>query len=186
MWLHHATHARCTAHRHSRLLLGLVANEALGGEEHTGNRSGVLQSNTSHLGRIDDASLAQVLVLVQTGIVTEVSLALTNLLYDNGTFLASIADNLTQRLLDGTADDIDTRLLVGIVTLYAGQSLLSTDIGRTTTGNDTFLDGCTGSAESIVNAILLLLHLYLAVSTYVEYCYATCQFGKTLLQLLLV
>ena len=33
--LHHATHAWCTSHWHSGLLLGLVADDALCGQEHT-------------------------------------------------------------------------------------------------------------------------------------------------------
>ena len=106
--LHHTSHAWCTAHRHSGLLFGLVNDEALSGEEHASDTGSILQSHTGYLGRIDDTSLTQVLVFVETGIVTEVALALANLLYDDGTLFASIADNLTQRLLNSAADDVDT------------------------------------------------------------------------------
>ena len=77
-------------------------------------------------------------------------------------------------------------IIVGIVALHILQGLLSADVGSTTTSYNTFLDGSTGSAKSIVNTILLLLHLNLRVSTYVEYCYATSQLSQTLLQFLLI
>ena len=86
--LHHTTHAWGSTHRHSRLLLGLVADETLGGEEHAGDRSGVLQSHTGHLGRVDDSSLAQILVDIGTGIVTKVALTLADFL-DNYCTLAT-------------------------------------------------------------------------------------------------
>ena len=35
--LHHSAHSRCTTHRHGRLLLGLVAEHTLCGQEHAGN-----------------------------------------------------------------------------------------------------------------------------------------------------
>ena len=38
--LHHASHAWGSTHRHCGLLLGLVADEALGGEEHASDRGG--------------------------------------------------------------------------------------------------------------------------------------------------
>ena len=184
--LHHPAHTWGTAHRHSRLFLRLVYNQTLGGQEHTSDRSSVLQSHTSHLGGIDHTSLTQILVDIGTGIETEVALTLANLLNHHSTLGTAIDGNLAQGLLDGTADDVDTGLLVGIVTLQVSQRLLGTDVCGTTTGNHAFLDGSTGSAESIVNAILLLLHLHLRVGTDIEHSDATGQLGQTLLQLLLV
>ena len=47
--LHHSSHTWGTTHRHSRFLLGLVNNQALCCQEHTSDRSSVLQShNQSH------------------------------------------------------------------------------------------------------------------------------------------
>ena len=184
--LHHAAHTWSTAHWHCRLLLRLVNNQAFGCQEHTCDAGCVLKCNTSNLGRIDDTSLTQILVYIGTSVVTEVALTLTNFLNDYGTLATSIGNNLAQRLLNGTTDDVHTCLLVGIVALYILQGLLSADVGSTTTCYNTFLDGSTGSAKSIVNTILLLLHLNLRVSTYVEYCYATSQLSQTLLQFLLI
>ena len=91
--LHHAAHAR-VAHRHGGFLLRLVNNQALSGQEHTGNAGGILKSHAGYLGRINDTSLAHVLILVGTGIVAEVTLALANLLDDNSALSTAIDGNL--------------------------------------------------------------------------------------------
>ena len=56
MGLHHAAHA-ALSHRHSRsLVLWLVADEALGSEEHACDRGSVLKRNTLYLGWVDNTS----------------------------------------------------------------------------------------------------------------------------------
>ena len=60
--LHHATHARCTAHRHSSLIVWFIDDETLGGEEHACDGCSILQSHACHLCRVDDTSLAEVLI----------------------------------------------------------------------------------------------------------------------------
>ena len=126
--LHHATHTRLCCGHH-RLLLGLIDDEALRGEEHASDGCCVLQGYASHLGRVDDTSCAEILVDVLAGIVTVVALALADLINHHGTLATSVGDNLAQRLLDSAADDVDTRLLVGILTLEVGEYLLSADVG---------------------------------------------------------
>ena len=100
MWtlqlLHHSAHSRCTTHW-GRILLGLIHDEALGGEEHACDRGSVLKSNASHLGRVNHTSLAQVFEYVGAGIITEVAFALAHLLYYHGTLATGICDNLTQK-----------------------------------------------------------------------------------------
>ena len=66
----HATHAaHAAAARHGRrLLLGLVGDEALGGEDQGGDRRRVLQRRPGDLGRVDDAGLDQVLELAGGGV----------------------------------------------------------------------------------------------------------------------
>lgn len=157
MKLHHAMklhHGGLTSGHGRSLLLWLVNDEALRGEEHACDRSGILQSHTLNLGRIDDTSLTQVLELILTGIVTEVTLALTYLIDNHSALAAGIGNNLTQRLLNGTANDIDTCLLISVVALQAFQLFLSTDIGSTATDDDTFLCSRTCSAESVINTVL--------------------------------
>src|SRR3712207_1670637 len=181
--LHHSR--LCTWHGGS-VLLGFIGDEALCGEEHACDRGCVLQSYTSNLGWVDDTFLTKILVNLGTCIVTEVALALAYLIYYHSTFATCVGYNLAQRLLDGTLHDVDTRLLIGIVALQAFQGLLCTYVSGTATYYNTFLDGSTCSTESIVYAILLLLHLYLRVGTYIEYSHATRQFCQALLQLLLI
>ena len=112
--LHHSTHSWGATHWHLRFLFGFVNNQTLCGEEHTGNRSGIFKSYTSYLGRINDTGLTHIFVLVGTGIVTEVALALANLLNDNSTLATTVNGNLAQRLLDSALNNVDTSLLVGI------------------------------------------------------------------------
>lgn len=109
-------HARLGGHNWS-LLIGLVDDKALGGKEHTSDRSRVLKSYTSNLGRVDDTGSTQVLIDVLASVVTEVALALTYLVDYDSTLATGVGYNLTQRLLDGAAYDIDTSLLIGVVAL---------------------------------------------------------------------
>ena len=60
-----------------------VAEDALGGEEHAGDRGGVLQGHTGHLGGVDDAALEQVLVLLGAGVVAVVGLAVLHFVDDD-------------------------------------------------------------------------------------------------------
>ena len=80
--LHHATHARCTAHRHSSLIVWFIDDETLGGEEHACDGCSILQSHACHLCRVDDTSLAEVLIFACASVVTEVTFTLAYLLYD--------------------------------------------------------------------------------------------------------
>src|SRR3712207_8373295 len=65
-----------------------------------------------------------------------------------------VGHNLTKRLLNGTFDNVDTGLLVLILALQALQSCQGTDVSSTTTGYNALFDGCTSSAQSVVNTIL--------------------------------
>ena len=135
--LHHAAHTWSTAHWHCWFWSWLVNDKALCCEEETCDRSCILESYTRNLCRIDDTCCAEILELILTGIVTEVTLALTNLLNDNGTLATSVEYNLAERLLDCTLNDVDTSLLVGIVALQTLKSLKCTDVCCTATGNNT-------------------------------------------------
>ena len=114
-WLHHATHAWGTAHRHFRLVLLGVADDTLGSEEHTSDGGSVLKCYTTHLGRVDDARLAQVLISVLTSVVAEVALLAAHFLYDDRSFETCVFYNLAEWLLDGALDDVDACCLIGII-----------------------------------------------------------------------
>ena len=81
---------------------------------------------------------------------------------------------------------MDTCGLVIILTLEILQCLGGTDVGDTSTRKVTFLYSGTGGVESILNPVLLLLHLHLGVGTDIEHGHTASQFSQALLQLLLV
>ena len=130
--------------------------------------------------------LHQILKAVGTSVVSEGTLAVTNTLYDYSTLLSSISYDLTERLLDSTLDDLDTRALVVGVALELLNRRDSADVSGTTTRYGTLFDRCTCSAERILDTILLLLHLDLAASTYVEDGNTARELSKTLLELLTI
>ena len=118
--LHHASHAPHTwVHRHSGSILLLVGDDTLGREEHTSDRSSVLEGDTSDLSRVNNPRCIEVLEAVRTSIVAEVSLTLLHTLYDDGTFLTSVGNDLTEGLLDSTTNDLDTGRLIIILTREA-------------------------------------------------------------------
>ena len=50
----------------------MVADDALGGQQHASDGSSVLQGNSRHLDGVDDTSAEQVLIDLSTGIETEI------------------------------------------------------------------------------------------------------------------
>ena len=66
--LHHAAHTTHAAHATSRhasrtsafVLLGHIADHALGGQQQPGYGSGILQGRTRNLGRIDNTGFNQI------------------------------------------------------------------------------------------------------------------------------
>ncbi len=183
--LHHAAHSRC-AHGHFGLVLLLVADDALSGEEHAGHAGCILQSDTGYLGGVYYAGSAQVAECLVLGIVAVEAFAFAYLVYDDCTFHTCVGADLTERFLDGAADNGDTGIFISVVAVQVLQSLLCADVGHTATRYDTFLDGCAGSTEGVVAAVLLFFLLCLAGSTDFQYAYTAGELGQTFLQLLLV
>ena len=163
-----------------------VAEDALGGEEHAGDRGGVLQGHTGHLGGVDDAALEQVLVFLGAGIVAVVTLAVLHLVDDDAAFQAGVLDNHAEGLLDGATDDLDAELLVLVLGLHGLELLGGADKSGAATGDDTLFDSCAGGVQGIVEAVFLLLHLHLGGCADVDDCHAAGQLGQTLLQFLAV
>ena len=122
MRLHHAAHAATHARihrRHGGIIFFLLGYNALGGQEHAGDGSGVLKRDARHLGGIYDTGLVEVLVNVRASVITEGSLAFLHALYDYGTFFSGVVDDLTERLLDGALDDFNTRRFILVLALEA-------------------------------------------------------------------
>jgi hypothetical protein len=80
-------------------LLLLLADHALGGEQHAGDGSGVLQGHAGHLGGVDHACGKQVLVLLGAGVEAEVGLAVAHFLHHDAAFHAGVGHDLAEGLL---------------------------------------------------------------------------------------
>ena len=113
-------------------------------------------------------------------------MAFLNTLHDDSTFLPCICYNLSEGLFYGTAYNLDTCRLVIVLSVESIESTYSSEVGCTTAWDSTFLYGSTCSTEGIIHAILLLLHLYFAWCTDIEYSYTTGELSQTLLELLTI
>src|SRR5205823_11744257 len=116
--LHHPAHATHAAARHrgraAALRLRLLGHHRFGGEHQAGDRRGIEQGRPDHLGWIDDARLQQVLVLFLERVEAEGALAVLHLVEDDRAFVAGVAGDPAERLLDRPLHDLDAEaLLVG-------------------------------------------------------------------------
>ena len=169
------------------LLLGLLGNEALGGEHEASHRRRVLQRRTHDLGRIDDADLDEVLVLFGGGVEAECAFAALDLLDDDRAIDARVGGNLAQRFLDSATDDRCTDLLIALQRLDERvDGNRGANQRHTASGDDAFFDGRAGRVQSILDARLLLLHLALGSSAHLDDSHATDDLREALLQLLAV
>src|SRR5277367_2295193 len=96
------------------LLLRDLGDHALGREQEPGDRRRVLQRRAGDLGRVDDAGLHEVLVLVGRDVVAEVALAGEYLADDNRAFNTRVRAEHPDWVLDGTPDDLRSDLLVAL------------------------------------------------------------------------
>src|SRR5690606_14677603 len=183
----HATHAAAGAAGGSRLLLGAVGDHALGSEEQTGDRRGVLQRGAGDLGRIDDAGLHEVLVLAGGDVVAVGGLAADDLLDDDRSLDAGVGAELLEGGLDGATHDLGTELFVAFERRDdGGNGLAGAEEGDAAAGDYAFLDGRTGRVEGVFDALLLFLHLGFGRSADVDDGHAAGELGKALLELLAV
>ena len=164
----------------------MVADDALGGQQHAGDAGSVLQSDARHLHGVDDTRFEQVLVNLGAGVEAEVVLAFLHLVDHDRAFQAGVLNDLAQRLFQGALDDGDTRGLVLVVALQLLDGLDGADETDTAARDDTLFDGSAGGVQSVLNAVFLLLHLDLRGGTHIDDCHATGQLGQALLQLLAV
>src|SRR5215467_4637100 len=150
-------------------------------------RGGVLQCYSHDLGRIDNPGRHHVLVVAQLCVITEIRVApVGQLTDDDRPVSAGVFRNLTNRQLEGLADDPDPDLLVVVRRVKAFQNLARKEQRHTATGDDTFLDSGLGSVHAVLDAVLALLHLDLAAAADTDHRDAARQLGQTLLQLLAV
>ena len=113
--------------------LGLVGNEGLGGEHHGADGSGVFQSGACDLRGVNDTRRDHVAVdfLVGVEAVADLTAGL-DLLKHNAAVDTGVGRDLTDGLLQGLDDDLNTRLLIALnladELFHSGNSV---DIGGT-------------------------------------------------------
>ena len=84
-----------------------LADHRLGCQHKSADRSCVLESRASHLGRVDDAGFHQVLILAGGGIETVVLVLVgQNLLDEDRALIPRVARDLANRLFAGALDDL--------------------------------------------------------------------------------
>src|SRR3954453_6716145 len=181
----HAAHAAVAAGHGRSVLLRLVGDDGLGGEEERRDGSGVLQRRAGDLGRVDDAGLDQVHVLAGGGVEAPAGVGVADLLRDDATLEAGVDRDLLQRRLERDAHDVGTGRLVALELELVERrgGLRESDA---TTGDDALLDGGLGVAHRILDAVLALLELDLGRGAGLEDGDAPGQLGPALLQLLAV
>src|SRR5271154_5820058 len=163
-----------------------VGHQSFGGEHEARDGSGVLQSETSYLGRVNHACLDQVAVFAGVRVVAKVLvLGLADFAQNDGTFVAGIVDDLTERLFEGALHDVDADGIV-IMQLELIESRDAADQSHTAAGNDTFLDSRAGCVHGVFDASLLFLQLGLGSSADFNDGNAADEFRKALLQFFLV
>lgn len=88
-------------------------NHSLGRNQQTADRSGILQSRTDNLGRVDDTGLDHIGIFAGLSIITIVGIgAFQQFAGNNRTVNACILDNLTDWSLRCLADNLDTDFLI--------------------------------------------------------------------------
>ena len=79
------------------VVLGHVGDQGVGRQEERADAGRILKGITGHLGRVDDAGLHQVGVLILQGIVAEVALSFSDLGNNDPAVLAGILGDLVER-----------------------------------------------------------------------------------------
>src|SRR5580700_5449014 len=168
------------------LLLRLLHDHYLGGEEETGDRSGVLQRGPGDLSRVDDPRLEHVDVLAVRGVEAVRGREPLHLLDHHAAFEAGVHGDLLQRLLQGPAHDRGTSGLVARQVQLLERLRARLKQRDAPTGDDAFLHGGLGVAHRVFDAVLALLQLDLGGRAGLDHCNTAGQLGQPLLQLLAV
>src|SRR5258706_15816578 len=113
----HTAHAAATRrHAAAGVLLRYFRYQGFGGDQQRGNRSRVLDRHANHLGRVDDALGDQVAVFAGLRVeAVRILILLKDLTDDHRAVFASIDRDLTGRIGQRLAHDLDTGLLVVVL-----------------------------------------------------------------------
>src|SRR5262247_939925 len=183
----HAAHAAvAVAAAGVLLLLDQLGDADIGREEQPRHRRGVLQGEAHHLGRIHDAHLDEIAVLLGLGVEPEVALALDDLVEHDARLLTGVLHDRAERLFQRAMHDLDAGVLVVVGALQLVERLAGADQRDAAAGHDAFLDRRAGRVQRVLDARLLLLHLDLGRGAHLDHRHATCELRDALLELLLV
>ncbi len=78
-------------------VIGFLRNHRFGGQQHAGDRGGILQCRADDFGGIDDARLEQVFIFFGGGIEAEGAFAFFDFLQRDGAFDTGVDGNAAQR-----------------------------------------------------------------------------------------
>src|SRR5438270_2763541 len=163
-----------------------LGNECFGGEHQARNGSCVLQRQAGDFGRVDDAHSHHIAVFTGLRVEAEVLfLRFADLADHHRAFGTGVVGNLAGRLFQSAPHDARANSLV-ILKLELLHGAKAANKCCAAAGNDAFLDRRTSGVHSVFHASLLFLQLRLGSRANLDDCDAANQFGKALLELLLV
>src|SRR5882724_6501428 len=155
-------------------------------EQQSRHRGGVLQSQTRHLGRIQDAQFDHIPVLTRLGVVTERALAVADPVQDNRGILTRIGDDLTQWLLNCASQNLDARGLVFVLTDQLLDGLQLAYQSDTAARDYALFDRRTRGVQCVFDAGLLFLHFDFGRGTDFDHGNTAGELGNALLEFFLV
>src|SRR6266404_8151905 len=187
----HTTHAaHAAAWRHAgaaRILLRHFGDHGFGGDQKRRNRRRVLDRHANHLGRVDDALGDQVAVFAGLRVkAVGILILLQDLADDHRAVFASIDRDLTGRIGQRLAHDLDAGLLVVVLGAKPLEVRGGTQQSDAAARHDAFLNRRTGCMHRVINAIPTLPHLDFSGAADADHRDAARELGQALLQLLTV
>src|SRR5713101_1102393 len=165
-------------------LLRHFGDEALGGQEQTGDGCRVLQCGAGHFLRVHDAGFNEVFVFAGGDVVTLVAFALLDFLHHERAFHAGIGGQCANRKLNGAHDDVHADLFVIVLEVQGFEGRQAADQGDPAAGNDAFFDRRARRMESVLDAGFLFLHLGLGGGAHVDDGDTAGELGQTFLEFL--
>src|SRR5215831_8930623 len=180
-------HATPRRHRRRGLLFGLFGYHRFGRDQQARDRGGVLQCQPHDLGRIDDAGFHHVDVFEGLRVEAAVGVVGLEQLADHDRSIGSgVFDDLPNRRLQRTPDDVDADFLIAVLGRQPLEGLGGIEEGDTTTRDDAFLDRGPRRVGSVIDPVLPLLHLDLGGAADPDHRDTTGELCQPLLQLLAV
>src|SRR5437588_312141 len=176
-------HRRGWRHAGLLFLLGLVDDQDLGREQHRRDAGGVLQRRAGHFRRVHDAGLEHVLELAGQDVESHSGLAPPHFLDDDRTLAPGVPRELTERLVEGAADDIHADLLIAGGVHFV-ERREHADQRHPAAGHNALFHGRPGGGQRVLNAVLLLLELRLAGRADLDHADAADHLPQALLELL--